>query len=383
MSASWQLEAEADNAVRRGDLPQAANLLSQAAAAEPQFALLLKLASVQRALQSTDQAIATIERALALQPLDFIALVMRATLLEAAQDSGAGEAWSNALAQKPANIPPQLTAAVARGEAKAAEWLATRERALAEATLDVEQGAGEDEKWRIRRFRDNVVRRTRVYHSTPTHYFYPGLTEREFHPRHHFDWLAELEALTPVIKAELAVLMKAERRRLVPYVQYAAHEPLDQWKELNHNPDWTAIHLWKNGEQIAVNAAHCPRTMAFLSSLNQPQVPTASPNAMFSLLAPNTRIPAHVGVSNTRLICHLPLIVPPGCWFRVGAETRDWVEGEAFIFDDTIEHEAMNPTDQLRVVLIFDLWHPDLSAAEREAVARLTAADCRSPPDMK
>jgi aspartyl/asparaginyl beta-hydroxylase (cupin superfamily) len=82
-----------------------------------------------------------------------------------------------------------------------------------------------------------------------------------------------------------------------------------------------------------------------------------------------------VGVNNTRLLCHVPLIVPPGCWFRVGAETRPWREGEAFVFDDTIEHEASNPTDHLRVVMIFDLWHPDLDPLEQEAVAAIVAQE--------
>ncbi|PPJ40549.1 aspartyl/asparaginyl beta-hydroxylase domain-containing protein, partial [Pseudoxanthomonas sp. KAs_5_3] len=86
-----------------------------------------------------------------------------------------------------------------------------------------------------------------------------------------------------------------------------------------------------------------------------------SPNAMFSLLAPGAHIPPHHGVANTRLVCHLPLIVPDGCSFRVGAETRCWRRGEAFVFDDTIEHEAANESGMLRVVLIFDLWHPGLA----------------------
>jgi len=153
------------------------------------------------------------------------------------------------------------------------------------------------------------------------------------------------------------------------------HLPLDQWKSLNKNLDWTAIHLWRNGERIEANARHCPETMAVLEAVPQPQVLGAGPNAMFSLLAPNTRIPPHVGVSNARLVCHLPLVVPEGCWFRVGAETRLWKRGEAFVFDDTIEHEAMNPSDELRVVFIFDLWHPDLSATERQAVRALIEAD--------
>jgi aspartyl/asparaginyl beta-hydroxylase (cupin superfamily) len=100
---------------------------------------------------------------------------------------------------------------------------------------------------------------------------------------------------------------------------------------------------------------------------------------MFSLLAPRTRIPPHTGVSNARLVCHLPLVVPPDCSFRVGAETRAWAPGSGFVFDDTIEHEARNDSDELRVVLIFDLWAWALSPAERDAVAAITAATAFGP----
>ncbi len=148
-----------------------------------------------------------------------------------------------------------------------------------------------------------------------------------------------------------------------------------QWRELNQSRDWTAIHLIRNGERVEANARHCPATMALLARLPQPDIPGAGPNAMFSLLAPHTSIPAHVGVNNCRLVCHLPLVVPEGCWFRVGAETRHWQRGQAFLFDDTIEHEAANPSDQLRVVFIFDVWNPALSAAEREAVRQVIATE--------
>jgi aspartyl/asparaginyl beta-hydroxylase (cupin superfamily) len=173
----------------------------------------------------------------------------------------------------------------------------------------------------------------------------------------------------------MQAVMAAERAELVPYVQYAEHLPLDQWRQLNNNKDWTAIHLLRNGKRVEANARLCPRTLELLEGFSQPRIEGASPNAMFSLLAPHTAIPAHVGVNNARLVCHLPLVVPEGCWFRVGAETRHWQRGQAFLFDDTIEHEAMNPTDQLRVVFIFDAWHPDLTPLEREAVAALIEAD--------
>jgi aspartyl/asparaginyl beta-hydroxylase (cupin superfamily) len=92
---------------------------------------------------------------------------------------------------------------------------------------------------------------------------------------------------------------------------------------------------------------------------------------MFSILEPRTRIPPHTGTSNVRLTVHLPLVVPPGCGFRVGAETREWREGEAWAFDDTIEHEAWNDSDQPRAILIIDAWNPLLTEAEREFVRRI------------
>jgi aspartyl/asparaginyl beta-hydroxylase (cupin superfamily) len=94
---------------------------------------------------------------------------------------------------------------------------------------------------------------------------------------------------------------------------------------------------------------------------------------MFSLLRPGTRIPAHSGVHNTRLTCHLPLIVPADCGFRVGNEVRQWSEGKLLVFDDTIEHEAWNESGEDRVVLIFDIARPDMTEREQAEVAALFA----------
>jgi aspartyl/asparaginyl beta-hydroxylase (cupin superfamily) len=95
---------------------------------------------------------------------------------------------------------------------------------------------------------------------------------------------------------------------------------------------------------------------------------------MFSVLQPHTRIPPHTGVANFRLVVHLPLILPAGCGFRVGGETREWRMGEAWVFDDTIEHEAWNDSEEARVILICDIWSPRLSEEERLAIAGVIAA---------
>jgi aspartyl/asparaginyl beta-hydroxylase (cupin superfamily) len=77
---------------------------------------------------------------------------------------------------------------------------------------------------------------------------------------------------------------------------------------------------------------------------------------------------------NMRLICHLPLIVPDGCWLRVGNETREWRDGELLIFDDSIEHEAWNDGTETRVVLLFEIWRPEIREDERRALTAMFEA---------
>ncbi len=368
------LEAAADRAAATGDRAGARGLLVRAVAADPGRAeTWLKLAAMCRAAGDIAAALDAVSGALKVDPLGFVALLLKANLLEqSGRMAEAGETYGYALAQAPAAVPPHLQAMIAHArtvhDAHVAETAVRLAGAVADAPLT------ETERGRLARFNSNILRKTRPWHSEPTHFHYPGLREREFHDREPFPWLGTLEASTPAIAEDFHRVMAAERTELVPYIQYPDDVPLRQWAALNRNEAWTAIHIVQNGVTIEANARHCPAVMALLDGLEQPRIPRRGPNAMFSLLAPGAHIPPHTGVANTRLVCHLPLIVPEGCWFRVGAETREWRPGEAWVFDDTIEHEAMNPTNALRVILIVDTWHPDLSAAEREAVAAVMAA---------
>jgi hypothetical protein len=208
----------------------------------------------------------------------------------------------------------------------------------------------------------------------PTHYCYPGLGAAGYYDEGLFNWLTALETASDAIEAEFKAVVGSEAAQLVPYISYPEGVPLEQWTALNNNRDWTAIHILQNGRRIDANARHCPQLMDLLAQLPQPHVGGAGPNAMFSLLAPGAHIPPHNGISNARLVCHLPLIVPEGCWFRVGDETRLWQRGKAWVFDDTVEHEAMNPSTELRVVMICDIWHPALDAAERAGIKAVIEA---------
>lgn len=368
--------AAADRALGAGNLVQARHILEEAARLDPPSPdFWQRLATVRKMGGAPILAVEAIDRALALAPLDFVNLLMRAHLLDSVNHPDAGEAYGRALAQpRPNPLPPMFLQTIARAEAM---W-AQHQHSLTERLGRAVEASGADltpvERRRAERFASNIAHRTRAYHSEATHFAYPGLHEFEFHDPEGFPWLSELESLTPTIRAEMNTVANAPDAALVPYVKYSDSEPLAQWRDLNHNRDWTAIHLIERGVTVGANAAHCPVTMDFLARMDQPQIAGCAANAMFSLLAPRTHIPPHVGVANFRLLCHLPLIVPNRCWFRVGNDTRDFVEGQSWVFDDTIEHEAKNETDHLRVILIFDLWHPDLSPAERIAIQAAVSA---------
>ena len=174
-----------------------------------------------------------------------------------------------------------------------------------------------------------------------------------------------LERRTGAIRAEFLALVAQNGAAVRPYVRQEAGTPENKWTALDGSLDWGALFLWEYGVRNEAICATCPETVAALEALPRADIPGRAPSAFFSLLKPHSHIPAHTGVTNTRAIIHLPLIVPPECGFRVGGETRNWREGEAFAFDDTIDHEAWNRSDHLRVVLIFDVWNPHLSLEEQ------------------
>lgn len=371
-------EREADTRAARGDVAGAERLLAELAAGDRTSAdLWVKLASVRRALGDTAGAEVAVTAALRVDPLHFMALMSLARLQELGGKSAeAARSYLRAIAQLPTDepVPPHLAPMVDHARRLGETYVAEVARTW-DAVVDDVPDVTSDMRRRLRRFSSNALHKTRVFHSEPTHYHYPGLPEREFHDRADFPWIARLEARTDAIRDEYLALQRRGRSRAEPYVQYDPGLPVRQWAGLNHSLDWTAFHLLRNGERVHENADDCPATLLAIAAVEQPQVAGRSPNAMFSLLKARTRIPPHTGVSNTRLVCHLPLIIPEECRYRVGAETRPWRIGEAFVFDDTIEHEAINDSDEPRVVLIFDLWHPALAEPERTAIARVMEAE--------
>ena len=209
-----------------------------------------------------------------------------------------------------------------------------------------------------------------LYPQQPSVLYYPYLAQRQFFEREEFGWVAELEAATPAIREELLALVEGDAD-FRPYVENNPDRPHRDFHGLNENRDWTALYLWRDGKLVEENAGRCPKTVAALEKVPLSRIGSRTPAVLFSRLEPGAHIPPHSGMLNCRLICHLPLIVPRGCWLRVGKETREWEEGKLLIFDDSIEHEAKNPSGELRIILLFDIWRPEIGEEERSAISSI------------
>lgn len=226
---------------------------------------------------------------------------------------------------------------------------------------------------------DLMAGRKRPYFQEPRFYLFPGLPQIEYADRAQMTWLDAVEAAAPAIRAELEALL-AEPALFRPYVESREDRPNGDQAGMLDNPDWSAIFLWKDGIEQPEIAARCPETLKALASVPLCRIPGRTPSILFSKLAAGARIPPHNGMINTRLICHLPLITPPGCRLRVGNAVREWQDGIAWAFDDTIEHEARNDSDQHRVILIFDVWKDEITPEERGLItAMFGAIDAYAP----
>jgi aspartate beta-hydroxylase len=363
------LNAVGAQALRAGDAAGARKFLERAIAGDaknPGF--WVNLASAYRGLNDADAELATLEKALVLAPRHILALLQKGSLFERqGKQKKAAVAYHAALLCMPGvSLPRALKPVIDH----AVEAVRANNRALEgflqERLREARSRVGAERLDRFEDCLDVLLGKKRVYVQQPTFLNFPYLPALQFYPRHEFAWLAALEAATEDIRRELLGVLAEDTGGLEPYIAYPDGVPLDQWAELNRSPRWSAYFLWREGTPVGQHLTRCPRTAAALEQVPRPQIPAHAPGAFFSLLRPKTRIPPHTGVTNTRVTVHLPLVVPPGCHFRVGSETREVRAGEAWVFDDTIEHEAWNDSDETRAILIFDIWNPFLSASERE-----------------
>jgi aspartyl/asparaginyl beta-hydroxylase (cupin superfamily) len=366
------------HALQRGDVGGALEFLRAARAVAPNdVVLLMTLAAACKQRGDASDELEAINSALAVEPYFLPGLLAKASWIERAGNRvAAARMYSNALKVAPPEPqwPPPLRSHLEYARAYFDRYSADYGAHLTErlAGLQASLPGPLAERWR--EATSIMAGRSKPYFSDCNQLCVPRLPAIPFFDRKDFPWLAALEAKTDVIRAELLAALRTDQDKFSPYIGYQPGEPVNQWQELNHSLRWSVLKVWQGGQPVQETIDRCPETAKALAAMPLVEIEGLCPNAMFSALAPKTRIPPHHGETNARLIAHLPLIVPEGCVLRVGFEEREWKIGEVMVFDDTLEHEARNDSDELRVVLIFDVWNPLLTPAEREMVRALTSA---------
>lgn len=363
-------------ALAKGRLAEADELLERAIAARPGLAIAhANLSRLRGARGDATGALQAIDAALRADPVAWGAHFERAKLLEAAgRHREAGMSWSNGLQYMPeqAQQAPQFQTLVAQARNAVQATSQQLAEVLRERMHDLRADRGHRELQRMDHTLDILSGKRSFVTARPLMLPIPRLPAIPIFDREDFDWVPAVEAAFPQVLRELQELLVdgQQNRDFVPYVQTPEGEPKGQFQALDRNLDWGAYFLWQHGRRIDAHADRCPRTEAAITQAPQIQIRDRAPVIFFSTLKPGVHIPPHNGATNARLTVHLPLVIPPDCGLRVGEETHVWEPGKLVIFDDTIRHEAWNYSDRLRVVLIFDVWHPMLTALEREIVTR-------------
>lgn len=352
------------------DMPRAAALLREASctASSDQFPW-IALANAELALGQRDAAEMAVERQLERSPREVGALLLKGLLREQAGDARAANTYYRAASSQAAlegAVQPALRAlhehaqryiASSSGDFEA-HLRAALGSSLSPAMIEaVELLTGE----------------RRLYLQEPSVFYYPGLPQRRFYEPADFPWLADMLVLLPGMQRDLANVSATGGEGFAPYVEKRPNRPAPN-NPLLDSDAWSAYHFWRDGAVVEENAARCPATMEALALAPMPKIPGRSPNAHWSRLLPGAHIAPHTGMLNTRLICHIPILTAPACSLRVGSEVRVWDDGVPLVFDDSIEHEARNAGDRERVVLLFEIWRPEIGEEDRNAIGRIFQA---------
>lgn len=361
-------------ALQRGEFAAAIEFSSAAIEGAPNDPTLWQnLGLAEFAAGEMDAAIASYDKGLALNPKHGMLWLYRGQAEMARDKHQAARSFVRAFREQPAlaqayrmeNAPPNLRdlSRVANEVVRDVQY--DDQRAAIEAALAMSFA---DMPLRLQTY-------LRVFHGLestdyggsaqrPDFQYYPELTARPFWHSDDFEWVPRVEEALSMLQAEAQT---AVTRPMTPYVGETYRED-PTWKTLAGRNQWASFHLFKSGERIPDNCVACPGTDTLLQSLPLADIPNHAPEAFFSVLQPRTRIPPHYGISNIKLTVHMPLIVPENCGIRVDNEQRAWQPGQCMIFDDSFLHEAWNDSDDVRIVLIFEVWNPDLSEEEKSAI---------------
>jgi aspartate beta-hydroxylase len=370
-------------ALRRGDTGLAVRWLERAVEADPRNALTHHFFG--RAHDAAGNAVAAVaahRKAITLAPDLYLARLHLAASLEfngvedqaaiqyarALQDAQSRGRWLNA-----DSTPPAVRGLVEH----AVDFVRkTRHRALSALLGPLIAKYGADSMQRVEQsLRIYLREEAPVYpdeRQKPTFLYFPGLPPTAYLSRDLFPWIEALEADTDAIRRELVALLPSVSGRERVFTSDALEQ--QNLRGVGAAPTWNGYYFYRHGQRREDTCSSCPITAQALDRVPLSHIREHGPEVLFSVFTAGTHLLPHRGVTNTRLVGHLPLIVPPDCALVVGGEKHEWREGEVVVFDDTYEHEAWNRSEQVRVVMIFDIWNPHLTEAERAAVADLVPA---------
>jgi aspartyl/asparaginyl beta-hydroxylase (cupin superfamily) len=316
---------------------------------------------------------AAVNKLLEIEPKSVRGLVMKGDCRGRAGDDDLACHFYRSALQLAADrqLPDEAVTEVQRAE-RALATLLGRAHAKREARLRARSLPPESWSPRFRHSLELAAGRRKRYLQEPTAFDFPELPHIQFYDPRQFSWAPALEAATASIREELMKLLENGLDEFRAYIQtYLSTEPIETNKALINSKDWSILGLCENGWVAPDLIERCPRTWEAVLQAPLMRIPGYGPVVVFSMLRAGAHIAHHCGMFNMRLTCHLPLIVPPGCRFRVGNEVREWEVGKLMIFDDSIEHEAWNDGAEDRVVLIFDIWRPELTEQERHELTAL------------
>lgn len=369
-SAAEQVARDGVAALERGDAKAArqcfSSLIESGFATTPMRMMLIRACKLDNDILAEGQAI---DALLAADPDNLSGLLLRADCYRRDEDPRATASFFQralARARTAGPVAPEIAAELRSAQA----YIDGQAREFGTAIQSAITSLDRDGGTRLSHAVDMLQGKRQIYPQQPSVLYLPYLPERQFFEREEFDWVEGLEAATDEIRAELLTLIE-EDAPFRPYVEAEDNRPRRNFAGLLDDPSWSALYLWKDGQLVDENARRCPRTMDALSKVPVSRIGTRTPSVLFSMLRPGAHIPPHHGMLNSRLICHLPLIVPDGCWLRVGNETRRVEAGRMLIFDDSIEHEAKNESDETRIILLFDIWRPELTETERAGISAI------------
>ena len=319
------------------------------------------------------------DRRLAANQADFAALAAKGDLFVTSGDlraAGAHYSMAMAVAQSDPSVPARDAARIA------AALDDIQRRFIDHLVASLDQDGFPRSEWHPRFAKALAIMFGQVqrppvsqaYPQMPNVLFYPDLPYVEFADVSDFAWREAVEGATEGIRAEAEALLSGEGT-FRPYVRTEANRPQGDMHGMLDNDDWSSLDLVEKGEKVEQHVAHAP--IAYRTITEEVPVcaiPGRAPSLLLSLLRPGKAIPPHHGMLNCRYICHLPLIVPGNGALRLGTQTREWEQGKLLAFDDTIEHEAWNRSGEDRVVLIFDVWRPELETIEQAQIAALFRA---------